>query len=44
MGHRKDFKIQDESILFTVGVFPTSGGTSCCISEVRAQQGGEDSP
>lgn len=42
MGHRKSFKIQDESILFIVGKFPTSGGTLCCISEVCAQQGGED--
>lgn len=42
MGHRKSFKIQDESILFIVGVFPTSGGTLCCISEVCAQHGGED--
>lgn len=41
MGHRKSFKIQDESNLFIVGVFPTSGGTLCCISEVCAQQDGK---
>lgn len=38
MRHRKNFNIQDESILFAVGVFPTSGGTSCCISKVCVHQ------
>lgn len=34
--------MQDESVLFPVGVFPTSGGTLCCISEVCVQQHRED--
>lgn len=35
-------KIQDESILFAVGVLPTSGGTLRCISKACVQQHGED--
>lgn len=35
-------KIQDESILFAVGVLPTSGGTLHCISKACVQQHGED--
>lgn len=41
MEHRKSFKIQDESILFIVGVLPTSGGAVCCTSEACAQQDGK---